>query len=745
MNGTGAGREEPPHGRRPSPGGTDLLSAPVPAAPVRRGRAPLFGGVGVLLLALVTGLLAGTSGSGPGTGVRASERNRVPFERALDDLAGAPGLRYRETAAAGGNGRDITATASGIQFGSTDDAGNRGREVLRIDGRTFTRPLGAPLFVEPAGAGDLGFGSPGGWRLGSAEESGPLDEALDRFPAPEVLAAQLSGALGELDELPDPNDPEQLSLTVDGVPALRADTSAGGLVVAKEPPYRVLRLEPYDTPERAGKLRAEKALSEIPRVNTGSLTNGDSGQEGTPGARRVTTGPLAGGGSRAIDLSPVTGDGVPGMYDTLEKRTKQLDQAVDARVVLTLDSSGKLDCGAAGCSVRQGFTGKLSGEAGERMAGGRVTAVLSADVTVDGQPAGGCTSARGTFPVSGGTVSGTLSCSVPEAGPAFSAAEARHKAVAEARSRAAGGIPVRYSFFSRATTTVNACALPADGVKRLLDLIRKERRDAEKCAAKPHSFPPGTPVLMADGTRRDIEDVRVGDRVTATEPRSGTTAARPVTDVITTEDDKDFTRLTVAADRGPRGSAVVTATDTHPFWLVNRDRWVEAEDIRTGDTLRTPEGKALTVTDVSGHRTSRRTHDLTVAGVHTYYVLAGDAPVLVHNTDCGVGDALKGWRTRYYQVGGQHLRLTKERMQHILERHHPAYRKGPDKANQTNFRKGMTIGDVEDAIRSVVRQNRGLMSRKGVHDTYQVEGVHGGVRYTMGVSNGRIGQFYPMG
>ncbi|MEV0119500.1 hypothetical protein AB0H77_40650 [Streptomyces sp. NPDC050844] len=31
---------------------------------------------------------------------------------------------------------------------------------------------------------------------------------------------------------------------------------------------------------------------------------------------------------------------------------------------------------------------------------------------------------------------------------------------------------------------------------------------------------------------------------------------------------------------------------------------------------------------------SQRVHNLTVADLHTYYVMAGDTPVLVHNSNC---------------------------------------------------------------------------------------------------------------
>jgi hypothetical protein len=36
-----------------------------------------------------------------------------------------------------------------------------------------------------------------------------------------------------------------------------------------------------------------------------------------------------------------------------------------------------------------------------------------------------------------------------------------------------------------------------------------------------NSFTAGTAVLMADGTHKDITDVRVGDHVTATDPDHG--------------------------------------------------------------------------------------------------------------------------------------------------------------------------------------------------------------------------------
>ncbi|MFC5804447.1 Hint domain-containing protein [Streptomyces formicae] len=167
--------------------------------------------------------------------------------------------------------------------------------------------------------------------------------------------------------------------------------------------------------------------------------------------------------------------------------------------------------------------------------------------------------------------------------------------------------------------------------KKKLDAERQKKPD-DKPTACPvsHSFLPGTPVLLADGRSIPIEAVRVGDRVTATDPYTGVSAPRRVTDTITTHKDKHFTQLTVLTGSG---AAVLTATDTHPFWLPGQERWVDAGEIRAGDELQDPGGRALAVVAVRKFTEQRTTHDLTVAGTHTYYVLAGDAPVLVHNID----------------------------------------------------------------------------------------------------------------
>ncbi|WP_073921108.1 RHS repeat-associated core domain-containing protein [Streptomyces sp. CB00455] len=152
-----------------------------------------------------------------------------------------------------------------------------------------------------------------------------------------------------------------------------------------------------------------------------------------------------------------------------------------------------------------------------------------------------------------------------------------------------------------------------------------------------NSFPTGTRVQMADGTTKEIQDVRVGDTVLATDPQTGETRPQRVTDTITTPDDKDFTDLTLTDESNPRAPPVqLTSTLHHPHWNDTRHQWVDAGDFNPGDHLHRPDGTTLTVKTKRNYPYAVTTHNLTVNNFHTYYVLAGATPVLVHN--CGTAD-----------------------------------------------------------------------------------------------------------
>jgi RHS repeat-associated protein len=151
-----------------------------------------------------------------------------------------------------------------------------------------------------------------------------------------------------------------------------------------------------------------------------------------------------------------------------------------------------------------------------------------------------------------------------------------------------------------------------------------------------NSFLPGTEVLMADGTAKPIEDVRTGDKVLATDPRTGRTTVRTVTAEITGKGLKHLVGITLALEvDGKKVTASVTATDGHPFWAPALGKWIKATDLAAGELLRTSRGTEVRITAVRRWTEQATVHNVTVADLHTYYVLAGKTPVLVHNaTPC---------------------------------------------------------------------------------------------------------------
>jgi len=133
---------------------------------------------------------------------------------------------------------------------------------------------------------------------------------------------------------------------------------------------------------------------------------------------------------------------------------------------------------------------------------------------------------------------------------------------------------------------------------------------------------------MADGTTKPIEDVQVGDLVLATDPETGEQGPRRVTDLIVGEGLKELVDVEVDGE-------IITATDGHPFWVDDEGRWVDADDLETGDRLLLADGTTVAVDSVRERTEVRRVHNLTVEGIHTYHVLVGDEPVLVHNCLAG--------------------------------------------------------------------------------------------------------------
>ncbi len=109
-----------------------------------------------------------------------------------------------------------------------------------------------------------------------------------------------------------------------------------------------------------------------------------------------------------------------------------------------------------------------------------------------------------------------------------------------------------------------------------------EVSSARACSV--NSFTAATPVLLADGTAKPIAEVRVGDRVAASDPTSGETGPRRVERIIVHGGAHHLVDVTLAD--GSR----ITATDRHPIWNTRTRTFTHAQDLHPGDAVRTVTG-----------------------------------------------------------------------------------------------------------------------------------------------------------
>lgn len=155
-------------------------------------------------------------------------------------------------------------------------------------------------------------------------------------------------------------------------------------------------------------------------------------------------------------------------------------------------------------------------------------------------------------------------------------------------------------------------------------------------AGGPCSFSGDTRVLLADGTSKKFKDLEKGDLVLATDPETGNEGGRLVDHVWVHFD--DLYELSVGGKR-------LVTTEDHPYWNATDQSWERADELDDGDLLQTPDGRWARVGGMipGSHRTALA-YNLTVQDLHTYYVLAGKTPVLVHNTPCGPSSYYRGAR-----------------------------------------------------------------------------------------------------
>lgn len=217
---------------------------------------------------------------------------------------------------------------------------------------------------------------------------------------------------------------------------------------------------------------------------------------------------------------------------------------------------------------------------------------------------------------------------------AAEAAKAAAAAAAKAAAEKAAAAKAAAEAAARRAAEAAAAKAKALAARAKAATKRGAGKADDAAASCKHSFVAGTPVLLADGSTKPIEEVEPGDTVVTTDPVTGVTEDRQVTNTIRTDDDEQFVDVTVTDGDGEQ---TLTTTGHHPFWSQTQQGWVDAGDLEAGELLRTSAGTYVQIGAVREYRGENKTYDLTVDEVHTYYVLAGATSLLVHNCQVSYG------------------------------------------------------------------------------------------------------------
>ncbi len=155
------------------------------------------------------------------------------------------------------------------------------------------------------------------------------------------------------------------------------------------------------------------------------------------------------------------------------------------------------------------------------------------------------------------------------------------------------------------------------------------------------SFEAGTLILMADGSKRPIEEVNAGENVLSVDMLTGETTSSAVLNTFATpEQVRSLVTIGVDANNDGRTDSEILTTQGHAFWAVDVEEnprsgdtgtWVNAGDLTTNSWIKTSSGTWSPVTAVTALAAPQETFNLSVAETHTYFVAADDAALLTHN------------------------------------------------------------------------------------------------------------------
>ena len=574
-----------------------------------------------LVVALVAGLTVWLNVAGTAQPPNLDWR---PFYSAVFNLSAEPMAHYTGTSADGTESWDLDVTSGGEQLGTVTVDGQQ-ISVMSVGGKTYLKPPASLLAGLPSGD-DADDAVTGKWITGDATLAALLPQGLD---TPLDLSAELWTALTASTDFPLVGAPTQ---RVDGIAALTVSTPDGSLHVSADAPYRVLRLTPAaagtgdaasPSASSAGPTSAASAPGAAAAFVPRPMSAVQPVQHPVQSVGRVRQAADFLGGLGQTDVEPMSPTALDQAYGSLIDQTKTLNSALNVGVSFDFNQTGNLECSDTDCTVTENVT--TSTESGQGAAlSGDVAATMTATVTVDGEPGGGCDQTT-TLPING---SGTMTCDDPGVAGEVAQIKAQEQETADAEQT-----DVDYTIDFLASVRIEALAEVQATVDQEVQAEQDEQSAADQ-AGQPdalctlNSFVAGTRVLMAGGALEPIQDVAVGDEVENSAAGSAVLQRHPVTAVHVTTTDRDFVALSVA---GPHGAGQLESTAAHLYYDATTSAWTEAAALKPGDRLQTLDGALATVLAARPYSAAVTTYNLTVDDLHTYYAAAGQTPVLVHN------------------------------------------------------------------------------------------------------------------
>jgi len=164
-----------------------------------------------------------------------------------------------------------------------------------------------------------------------------------------------------------------------------------------------------------------------------------------------------------------------------------------------------------------------------------------------------------------------------------------------------------------------------------LKLLRNSKTKLIRALKPCGCFTAGTQVYTEEGYK-NIEDVKIGDRVWAYNDK---TSDFEIKEVIET-----FTREFSQIYKIHFGNEILEVTNEHPFFVGGK--WLKVQDLKVGDNLTLYDGSTTPINEIEFVEGNFKVYNFTVDEFHTYYVSRQN--VLVHNGNpCSFNISWKGF------------------------------------------------------------------------------------------------------